>query len=247
MRRLIAATLTILACGLPVPGGAASRDAEAATPPNKAAHPLPARPSDADQLHYRLLKLDGTFVKWGEPRLGTPATATYGLAEQPADFPEAINCRALAPFSTLRIARGQDLAALLEAAFGLWSAAAGVAFRPAEAGEIPDILIGAQGVPDHVAFANVWTDRSRAADGIAPLSRATICFNPDLAWVPDAAGPGEADFSTVLAHEIGHTLGLDHPGPTGALMGYSDQGDIDALMTGDRDGALRLYGPPAKN
>jgi hypothetical protein len=48
----------------------------------------------------------------------------------------------------------------------------------------------------------------------------------------------------VLAHEIGHTIGLDHPGATGALMGYRNQGNIDWLMPGDIAGAVALYGPP---
>ena len=47
----------------------------------------------------------------------------------------------------------------------------------------------------------------------------------------------------MIAHEIGHAIGLDHPGPTGALMGYSNQGDIDRLMPGDVEGAVALYGP----
>ena len=50
----------------------------------------------------------------------------------------------------------------------------------------------------------------------------------------------------MLAHEIGHVIGLDHPGPTGALMGYRDQGDVDRLMAGDIAGSVALYGP-AKN
>ena len=81
--------------------------------------------------------------------------------------------------------------------------------------------------------------------GIAPLTRATICFNPEAAW-STGTGPlreGQLDLGTVLAHEIGHAIGLDHPGATGALMGYSNQGSIDHLMPGDIAGAVALYGP----
>lgn len=218
MRRLSAPLFVLLAVGLPAAGVSGAAD-------------------------YRLLKLEGQLVKWGEPRLGTPATVTYRLADRAETFPDAVNCRALAPFAALRVVGEGRVREVVGAAFAMWSAAAGVRFRPAAPGETPDILVGAQGEPDHIAFANVWTDEARAADGIAPLRRATICLNPELVWVPDAAGPGRADFGTVLAHEIGHTIGLDHPGPTGALMGYSDEGDVDALMAGDREGAIRLYGP----
>ena len=81
--------------------------------------------------------------------------------------------------------------------------------------------------------------------GAAPLTTATICLNPAVST--DGGGvPGALDLRTVLAHEIGHAIGLDHPGPTGTLMGYRDQGDIDGLMYGDIAGVQRLYGPPVR-
>jgi hypothetical protein len=183
-------------------------------------------------------------VKWGAPQLGRGADVSYGFAASSRSFPDAVNCRELAPID--RLVGGWDAARMARVAadaFALWGAVADVSFRPAAPGETPDILIGAQGRPDGIAFANVWPDRAAAAAGVAPMARATICLNPALVWVPDAAGKGQADLGTVLAHEIGHALGLDHPGPTGALMGYRDQGDIDTLMAGDVAGAVTLYGP----
>ena len=199
----------------------------------------------ATAADFRLLELGGFHVKWGEPRLGSRAEISYGFADGRRSFPDAINCRELEAAERLPVAQG-ELAKVAAEAFRLWSAAAAVSFREARPGERPDILIGAQGRPEGIAFANVWPDRGRAHDGVAPLAEATICLNPTLAWVPDAAGRGQADLGTVLAHEIGHALGLDHPGPTGALMGYRDQGDIDVLMAGDVGGAVALYGPPKR-
>ena len=88
------------------------------------------------------------------------------------------------------------------------------------------------------------TPPRRPAARSPPLTRATICFNPELSWSTSdgAAAPGSLDLGTVLAHEIGHAIGLDHPGATGALMGYSHQGNIDNLMPGDIAGARALYG-----
>ena len=142
------------------------------------------------------------------------------------------------------MSRGTAWTAVAAAAFQMWSEAANVEFRPARTGEAPDILIGAQGRPQGIAFANVWPDRSRAKSGVAPLVRATICLNPAIDWTGDAARPAGYDLATVLAHEIGHTLGLDHPGPIGALMGYSDQGAVAWLMPGDVAGARLIYGVP---
>jgi hypothetical protein len=197
---------------------------------------------------FRLLELGGMRVKWGAPALGTAGEeVTYGFAGAVTRYPDALNCRVLAPADRLAVAAGgeQRLREVAAAAFGLWSGVADVRFRPARAGEVPDVTIGAQGRPDRVAFANVWPDRTRAARGVAPLARATICLNPTLAWSTDGRSGG-LDLGTVLAHEIGHVIGLDHPGPTGALMGYRDQGDVDRLMAGDIAGSVVLYGA-AKN
>jgi hypothetical protein len=130
----------------------------------------------------------------------------------------------------------------------MWSLAAGVAVLPARAGETPDILNGAQGEPQRIAFANVWHDAAAAAGGVAPLTRATVCLNPDLPWLSARAEPGREahDLRTVLAHEIGHAIGLDHPGAGRALMGFRNQGPLAALLPGDVAGALALYGPPSR-
>ena len=126
----------------------------------------------------------------------------------------------------------------------MWSREADLQFRPAREGETPDILIGAQGRPEGIAFANVWHADPAPGGAIAGLTRATICFNPELSWsTATVAAPGSLDLGTVLAHEIGHAIGLDHPGAAGALMGYSNQGNIDDLMPGDIAGARALYGP----
>ena len=198
----------------------------------------------AGAADYRLLRLDGVELKWDAPRRGTPAAVSYGFATAEAAFPDAINCRAMAPLDALAPVwrdDGSRLAALVRGAFGMWSRAAAIVFHPVEAGETPDILIGAEGRPQKVAFTNVWHADPPPGAAIASLSRATICLNPHAAW--GAPGPDGLDFRTVLAHEIGHAIGLDHPGATGALMGYSNQGGLAALMPGDVAGAVALYGP----
>jgi hypothetical protein len=209
---------------------------------------LTAQASWADD--FRLLKIGGFHAKWGAAALGQGAgTVTYGFVRSPTSFPGARNCPTVVPADGVAAAAGVDrrrFEALAAAAFELWSRAANVAFRPAGANEAPDILIGAQGSPRGIAFADVWNDRARAVSGVAPLTTAAICLNPAVAWTDDGGVPGAFDLGTVLAHEIGHAIGLDHPGPTGTLMGYRDQGDMDRLMSGDIAGVQRLYGPPVR-
>jgi hypothetical protein len=207
-----------------------------------------AQASRADD--FRLLRIGSLHVKWGAPVLGQGAgTVTYGFVRSPSAFPGARNCPTVVTADGIAAAADVDrrrFEALAAAAFDLWSGAANIVFRPAKAGETPDILIGAQGSPHGIAFADVRNDRGRAASGVAPLTAATICLNPTAAWTDRGRAPGSFDLRTVLAHEIGHAIGLDHPGPTGTLMGYRDQGEFDGLTSGDIAGAQRLYGAPVR-
>jgi hypothetical protein len=198
---------------------------------------------------YRLLRIDGFHVKWGLPAYGRAAAVSYGFAAERQVFPDAVNCREIAPVGAISgasVDARRQIESAATAAFEMWGMAAGLTFRQVSAGETPDILIGAQARPEGIAFANVW--HAAAKGGIASLTRATICLNPDVPWLAAAsvAGGEVYDVRTVLAHEIGHAIGLDHPGATGALMAFRNQGLLEALRPGDVAGALALYGPSSR-
>jgi hypothetical protein len=204
--------------------------------------PVPAQ-------EHRLLEIDGFGLKWGEPVLGRGATVTYGLVTTSRQFPEAINCKrmtALAGLLSQQALARDGFDATLRSAFAMWSEVANLAFREAGPGESPDILIGTQGDPRGIAYTNVRFDAERTAGDIAPMSRASICLNPRVAWTFTEDGDNESyALHLVLAHEIGHAIGLDHPGPTGELMAYRYQEELAGLAPGDVAGAMELYGPAA--
>ena len=54
------------------------------------ANPVPGEAAGG----FRLLKLNGAFVKWGAPAFGTGATVSYALLDGGRDDPHAINCKA---------------------------------------------------------------------------------------------------------------------------------------------------------
>ena len=51
------------------------------------------------------------------------------------------------------------------------------------------------------------------------------------------------DFQTVILHELGHSLGLEHPTDSASIMYERYQGIRRSLEPGDLQGLLEIYGP----
>jgi hypothetical protein len=204
-------------------------------------------PADAGEGGYRLLELDGYKVKWGDRRLGVGASVSYAFAAEALRFDDARNCRDLAPIEGLlgEHLSMETLARETAAAFRVWERAAGLSFHEVGDARDADIVLGAQGQPRGRAFANV----SYAPDpeeGVRSIARALVCLNPDLEWKIGFDGNKEVyDIRYTLIHEIGHAIGLDHPGPSGQVMGFRYTEAFADLQPGDLRGVQRLYGHAA--
>jgi len=128
----------------------------------------------------------------------------------------------------------------------MWEAVADLTFRKAAQDEPADILIGAQVDPQGWAFANLSYDAASPLP-IKPISRALICLNPERLWKVGFDGNLEAcDLRRTLAHEIGHAIGLDHPGGPNQIMGHRYEERFRDLQSGDVLGAVALYGAPLR-
>lgn len=194
---------------------------------------------------YRLLVLDDHPVKWGESTFGTGAEITYSFVHDPIKFSNAINCKAMAPVQGMLERLGITPALFYEEvrmAFKAWERVADLRFVFVKDQASADILVGAQAIPRGIAYANVWHLATDHSD-IAPINRASICFNPTLLWEPYLDGDKKTfSIRQIVTHEIGHTIGLDHPGRTGQLMGFRYSEDVPGLQAGDILGAIKLYG-----
>ena len=194
---------------------------------------------------FRLLKLDGYHVKWGEHTLGAGATVSYAFVDAPMRFDEARNCRELVPMTDLAARNGiseETLHAEAAAAFRAWEVAANITFIPVDDPARADILIGAQGQPVGRAFANV-TYQPGSTDGVRAIDRSLVCLNPEQRWKVGFDGDIDVyDLRYTLAHEIGHAIGLDHPGPSGQIMSFRYTEKFSGLQPGDFHGVRLLYG-----
>ncbi len=206
---------------------------------------LSSRLADASESGYRLLELDGHIVKWGDPRLGVGASISYAFTHEPMRFDGALNCSEMAPVDQLY---GKNLSIeklRLEAAsaFRAWEQAGDLRFHEVGDAAEADIVIGALGLPGGRAYANV-AYAPEPHDGVRAIEQALVCLNPVHEWKVGFDGNQDIyDIRHTLIHEIGHAIGLDHPGPGGQVMGFRYTEAFDNLQPGDRRGAQRLYGP----
>jgi hypothetical protein len=132
---------------------------------------------------------------------------------------------------------------LVRAAFSLWSNETALTFTEVTVSSQADIVIGwapgdhGDGDPfdgpgdvlAHASYPNPYTDR-----------QVFLHFDDDERWVDSETR--NVDLLTVAAHEIGHTLGLDHSDDPKALMYASYSGPRRFLGTDDIAGIQSLYG-----
>jgi hypothetical protein len=198
---------------------------------------------------YRLLKLDGYHVKWGETLLGAGAIVSYAFVDAPTRFDGARNCSELVPMTELTSRNNisdETLRAETAAAFRAWEEAANITFVAAPDPKLADILIGAQGEPVGRAYANVMYQPG-SNNGFKTIKRAMVCLNPNQRWKVGFDGNIEIyDLRYTLVHEIGHAIGLDHPSPSGQIMSFRYTEQYGNLQAGDFHGAQLLYGPGMK-
>lgn len=199
-----------------------------------------AEPARAGDAGFKLIEIDGHAAKWGSPRFGDGAVVTWRLAFARGTAPGRENCKRTTGIDGLLQGAGlarEDALRAADAAFAMWSEVANIRFVPAGTADA-DITIVAESDDDGVAFTDV-TPGAEAEHAVS-LSRAVICLNPQVKWT--TAPKGTYRLAYVLAHEIGHAIGLDHPGPTGTLMSFEYDTERDRLAPGDIAGAVSLYG-----
>ena len=123
-------------------------------------------------------------------------------------------------------------------------ASLGITFLEVDRVEDAGIVIGSQGKPDRLglfqcraidAVGRSASTVQKALGGagdkperlptvrvptVDSIRQSLICLNPVKPWKVGFDGNLKVyDIRHTIAHEIGHAIGLDHPGASGSLMG----------------------------
>lgn len=166
-------------------------------------------------------------VKWGEPTFGTPSGQITWSSELNGDLP-------IAPGFDL-----EDIEAALRSAFNAWENVSAVDFVEVASGGSVSIANDALEAPV-VALTGPFPVNPVS---LFTMTSAEVIFSNTLGeeinWSP-FGGSGTVDFFAVAAHEIGHIIGLDHPGDPEQIMNAIIQ--VDEFGLGDIQGAQFLYG-----
>jgi hypothetical protein len=179
------------------------------------------------------------------------------------------NCGAMHAFADITAQSPgltQDAAkAELRAAFATWEAVADITFTEVADISRANIIIGAADTPEGRAFANLSyrnqeaphaakalgqsgpavpvSSSGTAGDTAVDIEQAYVCLSPRSHWKVGFNGNLDIyDLRHTFTHEIGHAIGLDHPGSSGAVMSYRYDERVRQLQPSDIAAVQRLYG-----
>jgi hypothetical protein len=194
----------------------------------------------AEPGQYVQLRIGDQALAWARPSSGT-LKLQWTFIREATQTEGAVNCGRMVSSGTPGLDETR-IRAEAEAAFAYWQKAAAVEFEYTADAARANVLIGLQETPRGIAYADVVHRQLNAFEG--EITRGLICLNGTARWKSGFDGDLKSyDLRFVLAHEMGHVLGLDHPSASGQLMSWRYDERIRDLQRGDVSGMAALYGP----
>ncbi len=169
-----------------------------------------------------------TGYKWGEPVYGRPSGAvTFGFAP---GFQDVIGSD---PGTVVAFE------AAAEFALETWAAVASIDFVPAPEGIAPDLSFAFAPLPGDTIGEALTTFQPLI--GVDQVVSSVVTLDSTEQWSP--FGEAGLNFYNVILHEVGHSLGLDHPDdPTQVMYAFYLTDTTISLAAGDIEGVRLIYG-----
>ncbi len=195
----------------------------------------------------------GVTGKWGPPILGTGATVTWSIMDGGKSLAGSLygGFTYSGTSVDLNTIMPSGYVSAIQAAFDAWSSVANIKFQyvvdSGSAFNVIDFPAGTQPNIRISAFPMTGSDGTLAVGYYPPKNGNTaagdIHFNSNKRWEIGYAGSGY-DVFQVVAHEIGHAIGLAHSATSAALMYAFYNEAFAGPQADDIAGAQYIYGAP---
>lgn len=177
--------------------------------------------------------------KWGPPAMGTGATVTWSLMGTGLGI-DGGSSTSLASFMPA------GFKAAIVAAFSAWSAVADLTFIEVTDPGVSYTGIGAGSSDIRITGHTFDGPSGVLAHGFYPpanggFAAGDIHFDIAETWKLSFGGPG-FDIFQVMAHELGHALGLDHTVVPSSLMNSFYTEALSGPQADDVAGMVAIYG-----
>lgn len=177
--------------------------------------------------------------KWGPPAMGTGATVTWSLMGSGLAIDNGFST-SLASFMPA------GFKAAIVSAFSAWSAVADLTFIEVTDPGVSDTGIGAGSSDIRITGHTFDGPSGVLAHGYYPPANGgsaagDIHFDIAETWKLGFGGSG-FDIFQVMAHELGHALGLDHTSVSNSLMNPFYTEAYSGPQTDDIAGMVAIYG-----
>ena len=169
-----------------------------------------------------------TGYKWGEAVYGRPSgTITFGF--DPSFY------------SNISIGSGSigDFEVAAEFALETWATVANIDFAPAPVGTQADLTITMSFLAGSTIGQALTSFNELGA--VDEVTSSVVTLDSSEVWSP--FGEVGLNFYNVVLHEVGHSLGLDHPDdPTQVMYAFYNSDQTLSLGAGDIAGIQFIYG-----
>lgn len=199
---------------------------------------------------YKFLRLpdkNNLEVRWFGQN-NKDITLKYAMVDKTIFFPDAYNCGTMDNIASHMGGKNPDerIVRVVEQALSIWAEVTHFEFKFVENIDDADIVFGAYSNPKSAYFGRAalrTSDRPFLDTPYLEIQTGAVCLNAPKLWGTGGAPIDNKSLAYLIAHEIGHVIGLNHADGDNHLMSQSFEPPYQkvGLSVGDTMGVQSLY------